>query len=702
MARIVIDIESDALYPYQENTWVICLKNIDTGERLKIHPFKESKSFVRTALLEFISSDKEVPTIIGHNFLGFDGWVLWKDFDLELRVGGKESLAGIPVIFFDTLFASQFLHPDREGKHSLESWGDRLGYEKIDYYKYCVENQLISSGAPRGTEFSVWSEYMDTYCERDCDITERVFGRLYSQLESEKTIDAFRLGQKNFFLMEAQSFTGFKFDEKKAVKLKAKIEQMIDDLKKEVEPELPPRGLKKSEQSYYMIPARPFKKDGSLSSVMESFIEKHNAELVQSIALGDHIKAYNKSTEIVAGNLVLDKLPMSLEDQVELKNYFLSIGWEPTLWNFKKGKDGKPVKDKKNQLIKTTPKIQENQVICPNLLELDGELPKKITRFLSLRNRLGVLSGWLEHPRLKFDGRLPAGSSGLASTHRQRHTTVVNVPKAQDDVLLGHEFRSLFTVEDGMRLIGCDQAALEARCEAHWVYRYEGGPERANDLIFGDLHSKNAKVFFPEETLNYDIASPDFSKDDIGFKKYRSLSKNGAYCLAYGGSPKKLASTLRKSEHDGKRLYDLYWENNPSLKALKDKIEYFWERQGGKKWIPGIDKRRLHSRSKHSLVNLLFQSTGAVIVDYAVCLFDMKMGGLKIDERGIPYYLWQGKIVKRVGYFHDEIQIEAEESVAEDLAPVMEWCMEEAGRRLKLNIPLVGESKIGINWKEVH
>ena len=52
-----------------------------------------------------------------------------------------------------------------------------------------------------------------------------------------------------------------------------------------------------------------------------------------------------------------------------------------------------------------------------------------------------------------------------------------------------------------------------------------------------------------------------------------------------------------------------------ALKELKDRVEKFWE-STGKKYILSIDKRKLFVRSKHSLINLLFQSTGALIMKY--------------------------------------------------------------------------------------
>lgn len=538
---------------------------------------------------------------------------------------------------------------------------------------------------------------MDSYCEKDTDVCEKVYLQLSEQLEFEKSHQAFRLGQKNFFLMAAQAFTGFKFDEKKATILRDKIEVMIADLRAEVEPELPKRPLKKSEEGNYMMPAKPYLKDGKcLSALMYSFIEKHNGKLLSL----QQVEVYGKVVDIAPHAYVVTEAPMSLNDQNALKDYFLSIKWKPSMWNVKKDRRGKPIRNEKGQLIKTSPKIQEAGKICENLLELDGELPQKIVKFLSLRNRQSILKGWMANKRLEWDGRLPSGSTGIASTHRQKHTVIVNVPKAQDDVLLGREFRELFTVDEGNRLVGVDQAALEARCEAHWIYKYD--PDTAKELIEGDIHSKNAKAFYPLETKDFDTNSPDFNKDAPGFKQYRSKSKNGKYAVTYGASATKLAKTLGKPEKQGKDLFDSFWKVNKGLKTLKDKIEYFWEREGQGKWIPAIDSRRLHSRSKHSLVNLCFQSTGAIIVDYAVCLFDMKMGGLKLDNFGRPHYLYNGKTVKRVQYTHDEFGTEVDASIADEIAKIMEWCMAEAGVRLKLNVPLIGEAKIGNNWKETH
>jgi DNA polymerase I-like protein with 3'-5' exonuclease and polymerase domains len=59
-------------------------------------------------------------------------------------------------------------------------------------------------------------------------------------------------------------------------------------------------------------------------------------------------------------------------------------------------------------------------------------------------------------------------------------------------------------------------------------------------------------------------------------------------------------------------------------------------------------------------------------------------------------------IVRRIGYFHDEVEFECDEEIAEEIAKLIETAIEKAGKHLKLFVPLAGEGKVGLNWKEVH
>ena len=142
----VLDLEADNLYPYQKNVWTIRIKRVGADDWLKLNPFKFDGD-VKQTILDYLFRE-ENPFIIGHNYLGYDGWVIWKNFGLEMSVG-KDMICGRPVRYFDTLYASQFFLPDRPLGHSLKSWGGRYNDFKIDYRALCIENGIIPKGSPK-------------------------------------------------------------------------------------------------------------------------------------------------------------------------------------------------------------------------------------------------------------------------------------------------------------------------------------------------------------------------------------------------------------------------------------------------------------------------------------------------------------------------------------------------------------------------
>ncbi len=694
----VFDIESNGFYFQCDRIWTICLKDLnDPSKKLTLNPFKDPDA--KRKFIEW--NDRYTnPVVVGHYILGFDTFVLKKILDIDFTVG-KDTICGKPCIFIDTLYLSQYVDPDADG-HSLGAWGQRLGLEKIDYHQVAKENGIIPKTAVAGDEFSIYHPLMDEYCERDIDVNVRVFNFLWEKFCSFYKFEGnilpahFKCGQKSFYLMSCQEFTGWKFDLDYAKTLSVKIEEMMKEIQDNVLPQLPPRKLKKGEIKEYTMPVKPFKKNREYSAHMLNFIEKHSG-----IMHDDGVEFFGK-LYTVGSQVQLDvQVPMELKDSQDLKEWFIGQGWKPTLWNFQKGKDGKPIRNDRGKLIQTSPKLQEAGKLCPNLEALDGEIPKQIVKFLSLRNRLSVLTGWMNNWRLELDGRIGASRTGITPTQRQKHSVIVNCPKASDKILLGKEFRSLWRAEDGMVIAAGDAAALEGRVMAHYTYKYDNG-ETANELLNGDPHSKNAKAFYPNETARFDIKAEDFDKDEPLFKPYRDRSKNGFYALLYGCAAGKLASTLGLPESKGDELLNRFWLANPATKELKDNVTKHWELVGKKVWLPAIDGRRLMTRKKSALLNTLFQSCGAIAMDYACCFLDSWLGGIKFDDQHRPYYLYKGCIVRRIGFFHDEVEFECQEEVAEEISDMISKAIQKAGEVLKLSVALAGEGKVGNNWKEVH
>lgn len=664
----VIDIEASNLMPMAEDIWVVCCKIV--GEDT-VESFQEPLPFVRWL------AEKGPEIIVGHNFDAFDKACLSKCWGVNLDQD-----------VIDTLLLSQFLNPDRDGGHSLEAWGVRLGF-------------------PKGN-FNDWSKYsleMESYCQNDVLLTEKVLLTLLKEVENYGVDNFFeqsfwKAAVKSFWLMSQQAHTGIAFDVEKAEKLREHIEQLMLEIEVEVEPQLPSRPLNKGELDEWRLPAKPFRKDGSLSSLMEKWVVKTGATLDRD---ANTVTLDGIVYPIKGGETTRSTGPMRLANQADLKDFLVDSGWTPTLWNVQRDSRGKPMRDGHGKLITTTPKMQENGKLCPNLEELQGELVKPVVKWLSLRNRKSVVEGWLANERLKYDGRLSAGSSGFASTFRQRHTTVVNVPKAQDDVTLGKEMRELFCADEDMVLVGYDAVALENRVEAHYCMKYPRGKEHAKNILDGDPHTKNAFVFYPEKLIERGWFSPDRELKEIPeFKPFRTKSKSARYLLGYGGGPLKLARTLGVPEWRGEELYEAFWGANPALTALRERLTMFWETTGEKKWIRGIDGRKVVTRSKHAIINTLFQSCGAICMDYSALFMDKWLGGLTVDSEGRPCYTYKGYNVYRLVYMHDEFVWGCHEDIAEEIGQLGVKSIQKAGEYLKMLVPLNGEYKIGQNWATVH
>lgn len=503
---------------------------------------------------------------------------------------------------------------------------------------------------------------------------------------------------KSFHLMGQQAFTGIGFDIEGACRLRDRITGMMTEIENEVEPKLPPRPLNKGELKEYCIPAKPWKKDGTLSSTFEKWMEKVGAKLYtqRDIKIGDEV------FPIVGGTETITTGVMRLGNQDAIKDYLLSIGWIPTLFNFKKDARGKPERDAKGNYIKTTPKMQENGKLCPNLEAMEGPMVKQIVKWLSLRNRKSVVEGWLERPRLQFDGRLTAGSSGVTPTQRQKHTEVVNVPKADPKVLLGKEMRSLFVAKrPGYTLVGYDASALEARVEAHFCYPYEGGKDYADTLINSDVHMRTVEMVFLEEVKHL-LGTERWNKNDPEVVPWRNAAKGLYYAAGYGASSKKIASMLGVSQPDAEEVLERYWEAAKPKAIFRDRITQFWETKGDKKWIPGIDGKRIYTRSKHSVVNTAFQSCGAIAMEYSTIFMDKWLGGITLDKDGVPCYVYKDSKLYRVGWFHDELIWEVPEHLAVEIGEMGVRSIESAGRMLKMRVPLTGEYKVGSSWASTH
>lgn len=317
------------------------------------------------------------------------------------------------------------------------------------------------------------------------------------------------------------------------------------------------------------------------------------------------------------------------------------------------------------------PKIDETV-----LKGLPYEECKPLAQYLLLTKRLGQVAegneAWI---KLEKDGRIhgrvnPCGAVSARCTHSKPN--VAQVPRVTAP--FGAECRALFCVPSGRKMVGIDMSGLELRCLAHYTFRYDNGLYR-DAILEGDIHDTNQRAAGLET---------------------RDQAKTFIYAFLYGAGNAKIGSIVGGSSQDGSRLKTSFLAKMPALRRLKEAVEYKAERTGS---LTAIDGRTLRVRSKHSALNLLLQSAGAIAMKEATCQIHSDIRKAARD-RGDQRSLY--KDVRQVAHIHDEIQLEVPESIAQDIGVLAVSAMEQAGRTLGFRCPLTGEYRVGENWKETH
>ena len=102
-------------------------------------------------------------------------------------------------------------------------------------------------------------------------------------------------------------------------------------------------------------------------------------------------------------------------------------------------------------------------------------------------------------------------------------------------------------------------------------------------------------------------------------------------------------------------LHQEYIKTYPSL---KDNLTKHWE-ANDKKWIQGIDGRKIMVRSPHSLLNFLFQSGGVISAKYTTIFLmqELELLGYNIDP-----FISQPSVCEMIAY-HDEAQLAVKEGL---------------------------------------
>lgn len=310
------------------------------------------------------------------------------------------------------------------------------------------------------------------------------------------------------------------------------------------------------------------------------------------------------------------------------------------------------------------------------------------------------------------------------NTGRFKHRVCVNVARVSS--LYGEPMRRMFGIGDKSRYaqFAFDFASLENRVQSHYCYRYDSDKAYCNSLILEkplDSHTQTAKKV----------------SEVIGQEFSRQSAKSVGYACVYGAQAARVAKTVGCDIVLGQKIFDAFWEASTPLLMLKERLTQYWKTTGQKKFILGLDNRKINTRSEHALLNSLFQSAG-IICAKRTMVFQEKL----LKERGLSVDFWKDdwkrkQYVQQIMHAHDEAQFEVtkdlikwkkfadKESCSTFIKDNNEWlgpvksergyfagysvisdivkeAVELTNKHYKLNVPMAVDPQFGTNWAECH
>ena len=256
-----------------------------------------------------------------------------------------------------------------------------------------------------------------------------------------------------------------------------------------------------------------------------------------------------------------------------------------------------------------------------------------------------------------------------------RNPNMGQVPAGYSDY--GKECRSLFHAPEGWTLIGVDAKALELRCLAGYLAHWDDGEYArvvTDESI--DIHVFNKKMFGVET---------------------RDIAKRLLYGLLYGCGALKAGTIIDPNEKNelvlrelGSTAINSFMKGIPALKKLKNRIANNIAARG---YLIGLDGRPLFCRSDFKGLNVLLQSSGALIMKQVVIELHKKMYDL-----GYFYgHDWQ-----QHGFIHDEIQVSCAPAMVETLTAVALEAFPASQQFFNFQCPIHGDVHVGYSWDQTH
>jgi DNA polymerase-1 len=331
-------------------------------------------------------------------------------------------------------------------------------------------------------------------------------------------------------------------------------------------------------------------------------------------------------------------------------------------------------------ILKKTPKGQPstNEETLQRLSE-EYELPGIILQYRTLAKLKSTYTDSLikiENPLTK---RIHTSYQQAVTSTGRLSSTEPNLQNIPIRTAEGRRIREAFVPEKGNVLISADYSQIELRIMAH-LSKDKNLTHAFNNNL--DIHSATAAEVFG-------VSLEDVTQDQ------RRSAKAINFGLMYGMSAFGLTRQLDIPRAEAQKYLDTYFER---YTGVKDYIANTKAQAKEDMFVETIMGRRLYlneinagnglrrQAAERAAINAPLQGSAADIIKKA--MIDIQ----EFLEKEMP----KVKVIMQV---HDELIFEAPKENAEEVLSTMKAMMEKA---VKLDIPLIADAAIGVNWNEAH
>lgn len=655
---LVMDIEANNLLENVTQFHCGVLYEYATGEYTSYRPW-DFEAYLDAMEAEVARGG----LIVGHNITKYDAPALTKLAKLELnrefhlpRENVIDTLVLCRLIYANikdsdmVLLRAGKLPGKRFGSHALEAWGYRLGEMKGEYkddFKKMLEEQ--GEEYTDGLEWVSFNEPMMAYNVQDVVVTKALLEKLLSASAYfpvgdttwwshdavsfwKNSGESVELEHKAAWLLAKQERNGFPFDTKSIeqlyVELAARRSELLLKLTDTFGTWYQPNGgtevfiAPRSGRPLYDYPRVKYPKQGGVYKKPKNKAQREGL-VPCDLDTRDYMEGapYTPIEHVVFNPSSRDHIALKLKE----------AGWVPTEFTDK----GAP---------KVDDEVLEHVRVDDPVKQASIDLIKE---YLMIQKRIGQAAegdkAWLRY--VAEDGKIHGSvNPNGAVTGRATHSfpNLGQVPGVRAPY--GEQCRAAFGAEhhlDGLTgapwvQAGIDASGLELRCLAHFMAPYDNG-EYADVILNGDIH-----------TVNQNAAE----------LPTRDNAKTFIYGFLYGAGDEKIGQIVGAGKERGKELKKKFLENTPAIAQLREAIQQSlvesskwvageqqvkWKRR----WIRGLDGRRVHVRSPHAALNTLLQSAGALICKlWIVRVEEMLLeAGLKHGWDGdFAYMAWVHKL----------------------------------------------------------